>query len=91
MKDLEILSEDYYIALCNSSGLSDLYKHITDELEAGTKYDKNYVLFTICIIYYMYYILYVLYTICIIYYMYYLLYVLYNICIIYYCDLSAIF
>jgi hypothetical protein len=42
MKNLDILSEDDYIALCNSSGLSDLYKHITDELEAGTDYDKKY-------------------------------------------------
>jgi hypothetical protein len=42
------------------------------------------VLYTTCIIYYLYYILLVLYTTCIIYYLYYILLVLYTTCIIYY-------
>ena len=41
MKGLVISSEDGYIALCNSSGLSNLYKQITNVLEAGTDYDKK--------------------------------------------------
>ena len=43
-----------------------------------------FVLFIICIIYYLYYLLFVLFIICIIYHLYYLLFVLVIICIIYY-------